>query len=114
MMHVRNPVEWGVDQLRQAGGAIGSLGHTTHAHEFPAVRSIGLADLRAALSAGLADFTAFRTDVIFLCVFYPIVGLALARLAFGYDMLPLLFPLASGFALIGPFEDSDHFESLLD
>jgi len=27
----------------------------------------------------------------------------LGRLAFGYGMLPLLFPLASGFALIGPF-----------
>jgi len=27
----------------------------------------------------------------------------LARLAFGMDLLPLLFPLASGFALIGPF-----------
>ena len=30
------------------------------------------------------------------------VGLVLARLAFGYGLLPLLFPLASGFALIGP------------
>ncbi len=27
----------------------------------------------------------------------------LGRLAFGYEMVPLLFPLASGFALIGPF-----------
>jgi uncharacterized membrane protein len=27
----------------------------------------------------------------------------LARLAFGYEMLPLVFPLASGFALVGPF-----------
>ena len=34
---------------------------------------------------------------------YPIIGLVLARLAFGYDMLPLLFPLASAsFALVGP------------
>ncbi|MEA2782433.1 MAG: hypothetical protein QOK29_3977 [Rhodospirillaceae bacterium] len=39
---------------------------------------------------------------MFLCVIYPVVGLVLARLAFGYDMLPLLFPLASGFALLGP------------
>jgi uncharacterized membrane protein len=36
-------------------------------------------------------------------VIYPIVGLFLARLASGYDMLPLVFPMASGFALIGPF-----------
>jgi uncharacterized membrane protein len=40
--------------------------------------------------------------VIFLCIIYPVVGVVLASLAFGYGMLPLLFPLASGFALIGP------------
>jgi uncharacterized membrane protein len=54
------------------------------------------------LASGLRDFGAYRTDVIFLCIIYPLAGLVLARLAFGYDMLPLLFPLASGFALIGP------------
>ena len=32
----------------------------------------------------------------------PLVGLVLARLAFGSDLLPLLFPTASGFAIIGP------------
>ena len=37
-----------------------------------------------------------------MCVIYPIVGLLLARLASGYGLLPLLFPLASGFALVGP------------
>jgi uncharacterized membrane protein len=40
--------------------------------------------------------------VIFLCVIYPLLGLLLARVASGYEMLPLVFPLASGFALIGP------------
>src|SRR5271156_5183419 len=39
---------------------------------------------------------------MFLCVIYPLLGLLLARLASGYDMLPLVFPLASGFALVGP------------
>jgi uncharacterized membrane protein len=48
------------------------------------------------------DFRACRTDVVFLCILYPVVGLVLARFTFNYDMLPLLFPLASGFALIGP------------
>jgi len=69
----------------------------------PSIRRIELSDLGDALAKGLDDFAANRTDVIFLCAIYPIVGLILARLAFGYDMLPLLFPLASGFALIGPF-----------
>jgi uncharacterized membrane protein len=68
----------------------------------PTVRRIGLADLTGALASGLEDFKANRTDVIFVCVIYPIVGLLLARLASGYGLLPLLFPLASGFALVGP------------
>src|SRR5262249_57834765 len=37
-----------------------------------------------------------------LGVLYPLIGLFLACLSFGYDIVPLLFPLASGFALIGP------------
>ena len=55
------------------------------------------------MAQGLDDFAAYRTDFIFLCIVYPVIGLALGRLAFCYGMLPLLFPLASDFALIGPF-----------
>jgi uncharacterized membrane protein len=68
----------------------------------PVVRKIGLADLRDALAKGADDFYAMPTHAIFLCVIYPFVGFALARLAFGYSILPLLYPLASGFALVGP------------
>jgi uncharacterized membrane protein len=68
----------------------------------PIVRRLGLADLAGALASGLEDFKANRTDVIFVCVIYPIVGLLLGRLASGYGLVPMLFPLASGFALVGP------------
>jgi uncharacterized membrane protein len=54
------------------------------------------------LVRGLDDFAAYRTDVIFLCLIYPIVGIALAWLTFGYEMLQLLLPLSLGFALVGP------------
>jgi uncharacterized membrane protein len=102
-MHIRNPVEWGVDQIRSAGTAIEAIGRAGHPIEAaPAVRHITLADLRDAVARGFEDFAAFRSDVVFLCVVYPLVGLVLARLVFGYELLPLLFPLASGFALIGP------------
>ena len=78
--------------------------HKGAAEDAPlAVRRIGVADLWDALARGLADFEANRTDVIFLCVIYPVIGLVLGRLASGYGLLPLLFPLASGFALVGPF-----------
>jgi len=68
----------------------------------PVIRKIGLADLRDALAKGADDFYAMPTHAIFLCIIYPFVGFALARLAFGYSILPLLYPLASGFALVGP------------
>jgi uncharacterized membrane protein len=101
-MHIRNPVEWTVDQIRVAGATIESI--APHRREVPApsIRRIGVSDLYAALADGIADFAAVRSDVAFLCVVYPLAGLVLARLVFGYGMLPLLFPLASGFALIGP------------
>ena len=68
----------------------------------PVIRRIGIADLQEALAKGIDDFYAMPTHAMFLCVIYPIVGLFLARLAFGYSILPLLYPLASGFALVGP------------
>jgi uncharacterized membrane protein len=101
-MHIRNPVEWGVDQIRLAGSTIERAGHRPHAATAAPVRGITAADLGDALARGIDDFAAMRTDVAFLCVFYPLAGLVLARLVFGYGLLPLLFPLASGFALIGP------------
>jgi uncharacterized membrane protein len=66
------------------------------------IRRIGFADLKDALAKGVDDFTAMPTHAMFLCVIYPIIGLVLARLAFGYSILPLIYPLASGFALVGP------------
>ncbi|HWE77460.1 MAG TPA: DUF2189 domain-containing protein [Pseudolabrys sp.] len=67
------------------------------------VRRIGVEDLKIALSRGFEDFLAMPSHAVFLCLFYPLAGLVLARIAFGYSVLPLIFPLASGFALVGPF-----------
>ncbi len=69
----------------------------------PIVRRIGIADLKDALRKGFDDFWAMPTHVIFVSIIYPLVGLFLARLTFGYDVLPLLFPLVAGYALLGPF-----------
>ena len=69
----------------------------------PVIRTIGLADLGGALRLGWEDFKAVPSHAIILCVIYPVLGLVLARLALGYSVLPLLFPLAAGFALLGPF-----------
>src|ERR1700731_3805258 len=69
----------------------------------PVVRKLTFADLGLALRRGLDDFRAVPSHAIMLCLIYPVVGLVLARLVLGYSVLPLLFPLAAGFALIGPF-----------
>ncbi len=69
----------------------------------PIVRSIGLVNLGRALRLGWEDFKAVPSHALILCVIYPVLGLVLARTVLGYSVLPLLFPLAAGFALIGPF-----------
>ncbi len=68
----------------------------------PQIRIIGLADLKDALARGLEDFLAMPSHAVFLCLIYPVVGFVLARIVLGANVLPLLFPLAAGFALIGP------------
>ena len=67
------------------------------------VRKLSLSDLSAALRLGWDDFQAMPSHAIMLCLIYPVLGLVLFRLVLGYSVLPLLFPLAAGFALIGPF-----------
>src|ERR1700719_1294009 len=67
----------------------------------PMVRKIGTADLKDALAKGIGDFWAIPTHVIFLSIIYPVVALILAQLTLN-NLLQLFFPLAAGFALIGP------------
>lgn len=68
----------------------------------PVVRDIGVADLRKAISKGVDDFLAKPSHLILIVLIYPIVGSFMMRATFGYDILPLLFPLIAGFTLIGP------------
>ena len=109
MSNIRNPVEWSVDQVKLAAEALEQAGRAVRRAQAdlhspaPMVARIRVADLKPVLRAGLEDFAASRTDVVTLCLIYPVVGLILVRLASGYGLLPLLFPLASGFALLGPF-----------
>jgi uncharacterized membrane protein len=67
------------------------------------IRRITPTDVLRSLAQGLDDFAAMPSHAIFLCVIYPLIGLWLISLVSGYSMLPLAFPIAAGFALIGPF-----------
>ncbi|HWA02726.1 MAG TPA: DUF2189 domain-containing protein [Rhizomicrobium sp.] len=108
-MTIKNPIEWSGARLVDAAHIVRSAGHSLHHIQdtihapAPAVRRIRLADLRDALAKGVDDFGAYRSDVLFLCTIYPAIGLVLARVAAGMNLIPLLFPLASGFAIVGPF-----------
>lgn len=69
----------------------------------PAVRKISTSDVIDALGRGLDDFWQKPSHYAFLCLIYPLVGVVLIYWASDASALPLLFPLASGFALLGPF-----------
>lgn len=71
--------------------------------ELPVVRTIGFHDLRQSLVRGFEDFLAMKTHVVFLGLIYPIVGVILWFATAGLNLLALLYPLATGFALLGPF-----------
>ena len=62
------------------------------------MRKIGPSDLKDALAKGTDDFLTMPSSLVFLGLIYPIVGIGLLA----GSPLPLLFPLMSGFALIGP------------
>jgi uncharacterized membrane protein len=104
--HVENPFEfvlekavWTVTDISRAVAAP----PRRHAPNAPIeIRAVTPRDLGAALREGLSDLGATRADVVFMAVVYPIAGLVLARMAASYAMLPLIFPLASGFAILGP------------
>lgn len=101
---IGNPLTW------TARGLVGAAEHVTHSVEriggdhatAPEVRTLTMDDLREALQRGLDDFSATRADVMFICLIYPVIGVMLAGLAFNQNLLPLLFPVATGFALLGP------------
>ena len=69
----------------------------------PVIRKIEIKDIREALEEGLNDFWAMPSHAAFLGLVYPLCGMVLAYAPSYQNALQLLFPLASGFALVGPF-----------
>jgi uncharacterized membrane protein len=72
-----------------------------NASSYPIVRRIRPADLKDALAKGIADFLAIPTTLIFIGLvypLYPIIGISLAS-----NAVQLLFPIMSGFAMVGSF-----------
>jgi uncharacterized membrane protein len=76
----------------------------------PVVRKIGMRDLMGALAKGADDFSVFPTHTMFLCIIFPVFYLVVEGLALSYDLLSLLFPLAAGLTLVGPFAATGLYE----
>lgn len=101
---IGNPLSW---TARMIGLGSQGLGHGIGEIGGRAETPIGIAeidsqDLRISLQKGLEDFMALRTDVMFLVLVYPMIGILMIGMALHAAMLPLIFPMISGFALLGP------------
>jgi uncharacterized membrane protein len=105
---IGNPLSWIFGRAADAGGHVEAIGERilgldeTEVETPPIVQKISYADIRTALQKGWADFSYFRSDVLFLCLLYPIIGMVLIWVAFDKQLVPLLAPIVMGFALLGP------------
>lgn len=70
--------------------------------DHPQINRVELGDLTLSLRQGWNDFLAAPTQLFFLCLIYPAFGFVLGRAAAGNALVPLVWPLLAGFALVGP------------
>ena len=69
----------------------------------PVVRRIGPADIAEALGQGLRDFQALPFYGLAFGALYALGGILIVLCLTAFGMVYLAYPLAAGFALIGPF-----------
>lgn len=99
---IGNPLSWTMGALGQAAGYATVVAAPAREHAPPVTRPLTMTDLRTALRKGWEDLSAMRSDVMFACMLYPLMGAVLLGLAAQGSMTHLLFPVLSGFALVGP------------
>lgn len=73
------------------------------ASTFPVIREITINDVHAAFYEGLADFRAAPSFGLFFGGVYAIGGILLVLVMSALQASYLAYPMAAGFALIGPF-----------
>ncbi|UTD26137.1 DUF2189 domain-containing protein [Bradyrhizobium sp. WD16] len=69
----------------------------------PVVRSITASDIAEALAQGLRDFRAAPLYGLAFGAFYALGGLLIVLCVTAFGAVYLAYPLAAGFALVGPF-----------
>src|SRR5829696_7191782 len=103
MAQARSDPTWHPDAAPAAAGAAAGTGARGDSTAPPRVRRISFGDVRAALAKGVDDFRAMPRHVLYLGLIYAVLCLLLVGFTFGRDLLPLVFPMVAGFALLGPF-----------
>jgi uncharacterized membrane protein len=101
---IGNPLSWAASALGAGAGYAASVADAAGAEDTapPVIRHLTYDDLKTALKKGIDDMGAFRSDVVFVCLLYPIMGIVLVGLALQGNFMHLMFPVISGFALTGP------------
>jgi uncharacterized membrane protein len=100
---IGNPLSWTLGAFSSAAGYAADVASQPEASTtMPETRILTLSDLQLVLRRGWDDLAAMRSDVMFACLLYPLMGAVLLAMAAQGDFVHLVFPVLSGFALIGP------------
>lgn len=102
---IGNPLTWAARGLADtADNVVSSVdGIAGEEDVTPRIATLLMQDIGESLRRGYEDFTAARADVMMMIMLYPAIGLVLVSMAFNMSLLPAIFPLGAGFALLGPF-----------
>ena len=101
---IGNPLTWVTQRLGDSSQFMGESGRALGSVDRDpiVIRQLVARDVTDALRKGAQDFMSLRTDVIAIVLMYPIIGIMLVWFALDRTLLPLVFPIVAGFALIGP------------
>jgi len=80
----------------------GRVASGDRADALPAIRKITFSDVTAALGKGMSDFWRRPSHYVFLFILYPVLGFVIGIWTSGGNAFQLLYPIATGFALLGP------------
>ena len=101
---IGNPLSWAAQGVIGGGRAMSMAAGAIRSpvNRIPDTCPLTIRHVSEALRKGVRDFLRFRSDVIFLVLIYPIIGIALALIVFNRQWLQMIFPLGAGFLLLGP------------
>ena len=102
---IGNPLSWTAQAVGAPGSHLADTAGELGGHlddSPPRVQLLTRDDIRHALQAGWEDMTALRADALTLVAVYPLIGITLIAMSFNAGLIPLIVPLITGFALLGP------------